>query len=965
MNLSIVIPCYNEELRIQSVLSDLQDFVKIWEDDWEVIFVDDGSEKELKSYLEEDVSLKSLDWKVIRLAENSGKGFALKEGVNEAKYDYILTIDADGSYHPSQVKSWIEQSGKIPDNEIWLGSRMHNDSTMVWENEKNRKNKSTRKWMGLGYNIYVKTITNIDVYDTQSGFKLYPKSLALYLFNHLKNYGWAHDVSLLYKANLNEINIVEQPVHCLHKEGSKIQLVQDTFKMFFQTMKISFQEKWQYFVKTPLQAMMGKNIEEHNPYLDEKKHRREVIFRGLFVFWSLFLLVFLPLISKHFAIAGDEWIQNEYGKEIFNYFAYGDPRAYQEVGRIQNYDAIVYYSGGFEWLLVSITKLFPNSFEYDIRHFLVALTGAILFIYTGLLGRRLGGWTVGFLSLLFISLNPRMFGEAMNNSKDIPFALGVVFTLYHMIPFLKKLPHPSWRSVFWITAGLAFTYNIRIGAFIVVGYLGLFSMVALARLWMKEGNLFKNYKGGTWGGLTLKFATILIMSYFLGIITWPWAMQNPLFNPMDSMKQMANFPITLRILFDGMTYNTALIPKTYIPIWMGITNPEIILILLGIGTIASYWIIKHFKENWSWILHFTLWFPIVFAIMQRSVLYDGWRHFLFLFPSIAIIAAMAFVWISSLLKSKALKYAWAGVLVIGMALPVKAMFDLHPYEYVYFNHAYGGLEKAFGNFETDYYFTSAKEAVYTLAEKEDFYNLTDSVYIRSNMVKEVREYAQRISPYIVVDYSKFETRHESPYDFAIYNSRFLDKIYLDAGTWPPINTMYFAVEREGVPLSIVLKNVSEDDYLGFQALEDEDQMLALQHFQKYLSIDPDHEGVLYAAGIGAMIIQQYELSASYLKASVDLYPNDATIINLALTNLHLDRAEEAIQVMDKYVNRIKSSRDYFAEEYEKDPSSLAAINLLKMEENVLKGYYQMYVEAYKMLGNEEKARYYYNEFLKL
>lgn len=966
MDISIVIPCYNEDQRIESLIQMLQVFVKTWKGKYEIIFVDDGSDYPLHQLLEERKdSAKHLNFKVITLDENQGKGAALKAGVLEATMDYVLTIDADGSYDPKEVSRWLSIQNEQPKDEIWIGSRMHSDSKLSWEVADKKAYHGVRKWMGWGYNAYIKLLTSIDSYDTQSGIKLYPKDVAQFLFHDLENKGWAHDVSLLYKASLHDLKIVEQPVDCVHKEGSKINLLKDTIDMFLQTIKISLQEKWQHFIVTPIKSLKKDPSIKYPPNLNQKTYRRESIFRGLFVLWAMILLIAMPSMSKDFAIAGDEWIQNEYGKEIYNYFASGDPRAHQEVGRIQQYDAIVYYSGGYELLLVTIAKWFPNSFEYDIRHALVAFTGAWLFIFTGLLGRRFGGWMVGFISMLLISLSPRLLGEAMNNSKDIPFALGVVFTLYHMIPFLRKLPNPSWRSVLWITVGLAFTYNIRIGAFIVVGYLGVFSMIALAAYWKREGGLFKKHPFRVWRILALKFLTILIVSYFLGIITWPWAMQDPLFNPANSMKQMANFPITLRILFGGEAINTAFVPWTYVPVWMGITTPEIILALFLIAIPGVWWMRKHFKKLGLFILFFTLLFPIVFAIIQKSVLYDGWRHFLFVYPSMVILAAMAFVWIYKTINKTALKAAWVGLLMIGLIFPIHAMWQIHPYEYVYFNHAYGGLPKALGNYETDYYFTSAKEAINTLAEKENFYELTDSIYIRTNMVKEVTAYASLISPYLVIDYLKFENRYEAPYDFAIFNSRFLDLPILKQGSWEPKNEMYFSVSRQGVPLSIVLKRPSQKDYIGYYELEQKNPQAALTYFQEYLDVNPEHEGVLYYAGIAAMQIKNFDLASAYLRRTIDFYSNDAAILNYALCQIYNHKPQEALQMLNMYLPRIKKSYDFYSQAYEKNPDSYVAQSLMMMDKEIIEGYYQMLTESYRLVGDQRKSNYYSNELSKL
>jgi hypothetical protein len=99
--------------------------------------------------------------------------------------------------------------------------------------------------------------------------------------------------------------------------------------------------------------------------------------------------------------------------------------------------------------------------------------------------------------------------------------------------------------------------------------------------------------------------------------------------------------------------------------------------------------------------------PLAYVIVSRAALYDGPRHVLFLQPLIALAAASGIVTAVSFLREKdaSERLAAAAVLVVvaGVALPIGSMLTLRPLEYLYFNHASGGLPAAEGRFELDYW----------------------------------------------------------------------------------------------------------------------------------------------------------------------------------------------------------------------------------------------------------------------
>ena len=81
---------------------------------------------------------------------------------------------------------------------------------------------------------------NTNLKDTQCGFKLYKKETAKKIFKQLKNNGFSHDVEIIKLCQILNIEIDEIPVTWTHRKDSKLNIFIDTFKMFFELIRIKF-----------------------------------------------------------------------------------------------------------------------------------------------------------------------------------------------------------------------------------------------------------------------------------------------------------------------------------------------------------------------------------------------------------------------------------------------------------------------------------------------------------------------------------------------------------------------------------------------------------------------------------------------------------------------------------------------------------------------------------------------------
>jgi hypothetical protein len=176
------------------------------------------------------------------------------------------------------------------------------------------------------------------------------------------------------------------------------------------------------------------------------------------------------------------------------------------------------------------------------------------------------------------------------------------------------------------------------------------------------------------------------------------------------MFQAARFKWEGDMLFAGREVAATALPWTYVPVWMAVTTPPVVLCGLLWAAVAT--LVTRKDERWWRIGLWTVGVaPIVLAIAKHSTLYDSWRHLLFVYPPLVVLAASGWCDLLALASNRRLLRAAALVaLVAGCAEPLLFMVRNHPHEVVYFNALVGGPRGAYLRYELDYWGNSLLEA---------------------------------------------------------------------------------------------------------------------------------------------------------------------------------------------------------------------------------------------------------------
>jgi hypothetical protein len=230
LRLSLVIPAYNEELRLNTGFARLLEAIQIGAidgDTTEFIVVDDGSTDATASLAQ--ALLASLPHvNVIQLGENQGKGAAVRAGIAAATAPAIIFADADMAIDPTQTPQFIEA---LTNADLAIGSRAASGATVD-------RPSISRSLMNRMFNRLVNTLTRVSLDDTQCGFKAFNAPTAKLLFHCTVTTRMGFDVEVLLLARRLGLTITQVPVHWLRVKGSHVRSWADSVSMVHDVFRV-------------------------------------------------------------------------------------------------------------------------------------------------------------------------------------------------------------------------------------------------------------------------------------------------------------------------------------------------------------------------------------------------------------------------------------------------------------------------------------------------------------------------------------------------------------------------------------------------------------------------------------------------------------------------------------------------------------------------------------------------------
>jgi dolichyl-phosphate beta-glucosyltransferase len=222
-DLSIVIPSYNEEVRLPATLERLAEYLSRLGGQSEVLVVDDGS-KDGTAAVAESFRGRIPEIRILSNGTNRGKGYSVRRGMLEAHGDVVLFTDAD-------LSAPIEEADKLfaalkNGYDVAIGSRAM-DRSLISTHES-----LFREFAGIVFNKIVRTILRLPFVDTQCGFKAFRRERCQIIFEQQRIEGFGFDPELLYLARHHGLKSIEIPVRWGHSPATKVSMLRDSVTMF-------------------------------------------------------------------------------------------------------------------------------------------------------------------------------------------------------------------------------------------------------------------------------------------------------------------------------------------------------------------------------------------------------------------------------------------------------------------------------------------------------------------------------------------------------------------------------------------------------------------------------------------------------------------------------------------------------------------------------------------------------------
>jgi dolichyl-phosphate beta-glucosyltransferase len=236
--ISLVIPAYDEEVCIGQTVGEVMDYAAVHPALREVIVVDDGSADRTAAIVEECRRQRARDaarLMLFRHERNRGKGAAVRTGLSHATGDIVAFTDADLSSPMAEVPALVGPilAGQC---DIVVGSRALDRSLIAVRQSR------FRETAGKIFNVLVRALTGLPIYDTQCGFKAFRRKAIGPILELQRVETFAFDVEMLYLASRMGLIIREIPVHWSHVQHTKVKLFRDSIRMFIDVLGIRLNE---------------------------------------------------------------------------------------------------------------------------------------------------------------------------------------------------------------------------------------------------------------------------------------------------------------------------------------------------------------------------------------------------------------------------------------------------------------------------------------------------------------------------------------------------------------------------------------------------------------------------------------------------------------------------------------------------------------------------------------------------
>jgi tetratricopeptide (TPR) repeat protein len=342
------------------------------------------------------------------------------------------------------------------------------------------------------------------------------------------------------------------------------------------------------------------------------------------------------------------------------------------------------------------------------------------------------------------------------------------------------------------------------------------------------------------------------------------------------LKSFENFSLVhIWEIFEGKRYYMKDLPWHYIPKSILITVPIFVLAGFFLVFPMMFVLLKKHKKATVGILLFVMIFPVAYIIYKHAVVYSSWRHVLFIYPPMVILSAAGWQALSSVFKNNTLKLSILAIAAVLVAKVGLWMVKNHPYEYVYYNETVGGVQGAYGNYETDYWCQSPKAAVEWLAQNGHFVPHKKTIIVSNNVSASLSNYVPKdMGDSVQVAWTREGEWEKNYWDYAVFTTRTLTPTQLKNRSFPPKGTIH-TIDVDGIPLAAIVKRENLYSFQGNQFITQNKFPQADSVMQKAAAYSPESEETWRTLGLAQLNRGDLVNAEKSIRKSIELMPENS------------------------------------------------------------------------------------------
>ncbi len=705
---------------------------------------------------------------------------------------------------------------------------------------------------------------------------------------------------------------------------------------------------------------------------EERPVENNLFLRKIFIAAFAVVAIITFFLALRTGINADEDFQVAYSESLVKWYASGGQiqgKPEEIATSFMHRKAPMYYYGGFYEIIAGginhALGFTPDYLPYhDVRHLLVALMGLMAMLFTCLAAREVAGWKAALIALALIATSPFFVGNIVMNVKDIPFCMGFAAAIYFMIVYFREMPAPRKSTLIGIIFSLTVALGTRAGGILLIAYFGLFTIVHILRNY-SIGKFFANR------GLFLSYLrtalTVIILGYFGALLFWPYALISPFANPFTALAEFDKFSVGIKVLFGGTNVFSDHAPWNYAPISIFQTTPLVVSIGFALGVLFCWRLFKRFNPTAVFIALFAAIFPVVYVILKHSNMYNSWRHLLFIYPGVILTATLLYTYLYEFLTEKNKYFGVAlGVLIgAGVLMPAFHILAHNSIPYIFYNNSAGGVSKAFGNYEMDYWGISVREGAEYL-EKQGVFNQNSEkpIVVASNMMYAAKTYlTKKYGDKVRVIYVSYSNRYSQKWDYGLFTSLFTTGDQLRAGNWPMKTSTEHIVSMGNIPLLAVMKqDTMQRVYKAQQAMKGKNMLLAIELLSQETSEHPDNETAWENLADCQLAVNNVGEAKKAMESALKISPENSNYLNsVGFITLNAGDTKGAINYLTQSIKRNPEDTQAFlylamAQAQSGDfRSALGSVETsLKLQET--RDGYLLLAQIYDKMGNKAAAQ---------